>query len=54
MYAPIVTRFDTYGGEMAPDTRAYVDAVLSTPAMRHWYAEAAKETWPEPGPHEQD
>ncbi|TIX88393.1 MAG: glutathione S-transferase, partial [Mesorhizobium sp.] len=31
-----------------------VDAVLSTPAMRHWYAEAAKEPWPEPGPHEQD
>ena len=28
MYAPVVTRFDTYGGELAPDTRAYVDAVL--------------------------
>ncbi|RUZ02380.1 glutathione S-transferase, partial [Mesorhizobium sp. M7A.F.Ca.CA.002.15.1.1] len=22
------------------------------PAMRHWYAEAAKERWPEPGPDE--
>jgi len=54
MYAPIVTRFDTYGGELAADTRAYVDAVLATPAMQHWYAEAAKETWLEPGPHEQD
>lgn len=54
MYAPIVTRFDTYGGDLAPDIRAYVDAVLSTPAMRHWYAEAAKEPWPEPEPHEQD
>jgi len=52
MYAPIVTRFDTYGGELAPDIRTYVDAVLGTPAMRHWYAEAAKEPWPEPGPDE--
>ncbi|MER8523065.1 glutathione S-transferase family protein [Mesorhizobium sp. M0644] len=52
MYAPVVTRFDTYGGTLAPDTRAYVDAVLSMPAMRHWYAEAAKEPWPEPGPDE--
>lgn len=54
MYAPVVTRFDTYGGELEPDILAYVDAVLDTPAMRHWYAEAAKEPWPEPGPHEQD
>ena len=54
MYAPVVTRFDTYGGELDPDIRWYVDAVLDTPAMRHWYAEAAKEPWPEPGPHEQD
>ncbi|MER8447201.1 glutathione S-transferase [Mesorhizobium sp. M1066] len=52
MYAPVVTRFDTYGGTLAPDTRAYVDAVLATPAMRHWYAEAGRETWPEPGPDE--
>ncbi|MER8602745.1 glutathione S-transferase family protein [Mesorhizobium sp. M1233] len=52
MYAPVVTRFDTYGGTLATDTRAYVDAVLSMPAMRHWYAEASKERWPEPGPDE--
>ena len=52
MYAPVVTRFDTYGGELADDTRAYVDAVLGTSAMVQWYAEAAKEPWPEPGPDE--
>lgn len=52
MYAPVVTRFDTYGGELAPDTRAYVDAVLATPAMREWYAGAAAETFPEPSPDE--
>lgn len=54
MYAPMVTRFDTYGGVLAADTRAYVDSVLATAAMREWYAQAAQEPWPEPGPHEQD
>ena len=49
MYAPVVTRFDTYGGDLAPDTRAYVDAVLATSAMQEWYAGAAAETFPEPG-----
>ena len=48
MYAPVVTRFDTYGGELAPLIREYVDAMLATPAMREWYADAAKEPWPEP------
>lgn len=48
MYAPVVTRFDTYGGELTPVIRDYVDAVLATPAMQEWYAEAAKEPWPEP------
>ncbi|MGH6930215.1 MAG: glutathione S-transferase family protein [Dongiaceae bacterium] len=52
MYAPVVTRFDTYGGALDPDIRAYVDAVLATPAMVKWYDEAAKEPWPEPGPDE--
>lgn len=52
MYAPVVSRFDTYGGELAPVTRAYVDAVLAMPAMQEWYAGAAAETWPEPGPDE--
>lgn len=52
MYAPVVTRFDTYGGDLQPTTRAYVDAVLAMPAMREWYAGAAAETWPEPGPEE--
>jgi glutathione S-transferase len=52
MYAPVVTRFDTYGGELAPVTRAYVDAMLATPAMKEWYAGAAAETFPEPGPDE--
>lgn len=52
MYAPVVTRFDTYGGELDADTRAYVDAILAMPAMREWYAGAAAETFPEPSPDE--
>jgi len=52
MYAPMVTRFDTYGGRLDDDIRAYVGAVLATPAMRLWYAEAAEEPWPEPAPDE--
>jgi len=52
MYAPVASRFDTYGGTLAPDTRAYVDAILALPAMQQWYAEAAAEPWPEPRPDE--
>ncbi|MFO0993022.1 MAG: glutathione S-transferase family protein [Hyphomicrobiales bacterium] len=52
MYAPVVTRFDTYGGDLAPDIRAYVDSILALPAMKEWYAGAAAETFPEPGPDE--
>jgi glutathione S-transferase len=52
MYAPVVTRFHTYGGGLAADTQAYVDTMLALPAMQQWYKEAVAETWPEPGPDE--
>ena len=52
MYAPMVTRFDTYGGELPAEILAYVEAVLALPAMREWVADAAAETWPEPAPDE--
>jgi glutathione S-transferase len=52
MYAPVVTRFDTYGGELAPDTRTYVDSILAMPAMQEWCAGASAEPWPEPQPDE--
>jgi glutathione S-transferase len=52
MYAPVVTRFDTYAGELAPDTRAYIKTILALPAMKEWYAGAAAEPWPEPSPDE--
>jgi glutathione S-transferase len=45
MYAPAVARFKTYGVELDPVSRAYSDAILDHPAMRQWYAEAAREPW---------
>jgi glutathione S-transferase len=44
MYAPVVTRLDTYSWPLDPDTRAYVDAVLGLPAFRTWKAAADLET----------
>jgi glutathione S-transferase len=45
MYAPVVTRFDTYSLPVDPDTRAYMDAVLSLPAFREWREAALQEPW---------
>lgn len=43
MYAPVATRFRTYGVAMDPVSAAYVDAIYALPAMREWCAAAAKE-----------
>lgn len=45
MYAPVATRLDTYSFEVADDTRAYMDAVLSHPAFQAWRTDALKEPW---------
>ena len=45
MFAPVVTRFDTYAIPVAKDTRAYMDAVLATQAFQKWKSAALKETW---------
>jgi glutathione S-transferase len=45
MYAPLATRLDTYQVEMAPQTRAYVDAILAHPAFLKWRAGALAEPW---------
>jgi glutathione S-transferase len=45
MYAPVVTRLDTYQIAVQPDTRAYMNAILSHPAFLAWKAAALKETW---------
>ena len=45
MYAPVVTRFKTYGIKLEADAQAYADAILAHPAMREWYISAAGEPW---------
>jgi len=45
MYAPVVTRFDTYGVELDPVCRAYADAVLALPSLREWTEAARAEPW---------
>lgn len=44
MFAPVVTRLDTYAWPVAADTRAYMDAILALPAYRAWKAAADAET----------
>jgi glutathione S-transferase len=45
MYAPVVTRFVTYGVAVDDTARAYMDAVLNLPAMREWTVAAKAEPW---------
>ena len=45
MYAPVVTRLDTYSWPVADDTRAYMDAVLALPAFLDWREAALDEEW---------
>ncbi len=45
MYAPVVTRLDTYQIPVASDTRAYMDAVLSHASFLQWKKEALTEPW---------
>lgn len=45
MFAPVVTRFDTYDIKVSPESRAYMDAVLATPAFQAWRKAALQESW---------
>jgi glutathione S-transferase len=45
MFAPVVTRFDTYAIPVSKDSRAYMDAVLGLPAFQSWKAAGLKESW---------
>lgn len=45
MFAPLATRLDTYQIRLAPQTRAYVDAILAHPAFLDWKREALQEPW---------
>jgi len=45
MYAPVVSRFHTYGIEVGAASRAYMAAMMALPAWAEWYAAALKEPW---------
>jgi glutathione S-transferase len=45
MFAPVVSRFRTYGVTLPPALRAYADAVSRWPAFESLAAEAAAEPW---------
>jgi glutathione S-transferase len=43
MFAPVATRFVTYGVELDAPCRAYVEALYALPAMKTWIADAGRE-----------
>ncbi len=43
-YAPVITRFVTYGVKLSPLLAAYSESVRMLPAMKQWIAAAAAET----------
>lgn len=45
MFAPVVTRLDTYQLDVTGDMRNYMQAVLDHPAFLAWKADAYQETW---------
>ena len=45
MYAPLVTRLDTYDLEVDEVTRTYMDAVLKSDAFQEWLTAALQEDW---------
>ena len=44
-FAPIISRFRTYGVEVTGVAATYMDAVWALPAMRDWVAKAEAEEW---------
>ena len=44
MYAPVVSRFHTYGVRMGPVEKAYMDAIMGLDAMQEWIRSAANES----------
>jgi glutathione S-transferase len=45
MYAPVATRFRTYGVTLDEPTAAYVSMIHDLPAMREWTASVRAEPW---------
>lgn len=45
MFAPVATRFTTYGVELGETAEAYVQALAAYPAMEEWTVAAGNEPW---------
>ena len=45
MYAPVVSRFHTYGIPVSDGTRGYMAAMMALPAWGEWLSAALKEPW---------
>jgi glutathione S-transferase len=45
MYAPVVSRFHTYGVKVGGPARSYMEAVMALPAWHEWRTAALKEPW---------
>jgi len=45
MYAPVVTRFSSFGLNVSAVSCAYMDAVMALPAFVEWRTAALKEPW---------
>ena len=43
MFAPVATRFVTYGVRLPPVCQRYVETLIALPAMQAWYADARAE-----------
>jgi glutathione S-transferase len=48
-FAPVAYRVRTYGLDVGTAGQAWVDCILSHPAMLQWEAEALAESWREAG-----
>ena len=45
MFAPVVSRLETYAIPVAKDTRDYMNGITATKAFQSWKLEALKEPW---------
>jgi glutathione S-transferase len=45
MYAPVATRFRTYGIALSPPAQSWCDTIFADPAFKEWEAEAIAEEW---------
>ena len=45
MFAPVVTRFVTYGFTLPGFAERYAETIMAHPWMEEWYAAAAEEPW---------